>query len=201
MAKITQTITQFPPAPNSATDSAQTFNSKANAFVGHQSGTYVGEVNAWATQANAVRNEINGIASNIPAGSINDATKTGTSTWSSNKINALTFIDSGNGYVKYPDGTMMQWGIITGSATGNRDNIFGTTAGKTYYADKDTTYPIIFVGVPPVVTVTPMANGYVDRFVGTTSATLYIVGQANFGVTMWYKTVPKVSWIAIGRWK
>ena len=56
---ITQQITQFPEAPNSATDTPQEFNSKADAFVGHQAGTYVGEVNTWAGQANATKDEIN----------------------------------------------------------------------------------------------------------------------------------------------
>ena len=88
MAKINQTITQFPTAPNSATDSAPVFNTKANAFVGHQSGVYVGEVNTWATEANALRDEVNGIVATIPVGSINDYLIGTDKVWSSTKVNA-----------------------------------------------------------------------------------------------------------------
>jgi len=89
MAKITQTITIFPPAPDSSTDSASVFNTKANNFVAHQSSTYVGEVNTWATEANLLRDEINGIVATIPNGTINDAITTATDTWSSQKIASL----------------------------------------------------------------------------------------------------------------
>jgi len=85
---ITQTITNFPAAPDSATDTPSVFNTKANAFVGHQSGVYVGEVNTWATQANAVRDDINSIVATLPAGVIDDTTPSSTNTYSSTKIDA-----------------------------------------------------------------------------------------------------------------
>ena len=53
ITNITQVISTFPPAPDSQTDTPTEFNAKADAFVGHQSGTYVPEVNTWKDQANA----------------------------------------------------------------------------------------------------------------------------------------------------
>ena len=67
---IIQNITQFPPAPDSGTDSPQEFNYKANNFVAHQSGTYVGEVNQWATEANGLSSELNLIADAAEASAI-----------------------------------------------------------------------------------------------------------------------------------
>jgi len=61
MADITQTISNFPTAPDSSSDTPKEFNSKADAFVNHQAGTYVNEVNTWATQANGLRAEVNTI--------------------------------------------------------------------------------------------------------------------------------------------
>ncbi len=64
---IEQTISNFPDAPNSATDTPQAFNIKANNFVSHQANVYVGEVNNWATQANSVQSDINTKASQVAA--------------------------------------------------------------------------------------------------------------------------------------
>jgi len=62
--KITTTITQFPTAPDSKTDSEAEFNAKADAFVAHQAGAYTPEVNAWATEANALVVGVNHDATN-----------------------------------------------------------------------------------------------------------------------------------------
>ena len=83
---INQVISNFPPAPDSATDSPQDFNNKANAFVLHQSSTYVTEVNQWATEANQLKNDISSIVATIPDGAIQDGTISSTSAWSSQKI-------------------------------------------------------------------------------------------------------------------
>jgi len=93
MADITTIITTFPPAPDSGSDTPTEFNSKADAFVNHQSGVYVGEVNQWATEANSlkadmntIKTDIDGIVASIPDGTINDAVITTTSVWSSKKV-------------------------------------------------------------------------------------------------------------------
>ena len=64
---IEQIISNFPDAPNSATDTPQNFNIKANNFVSHQANVYVDEVNSWATQANSVQSDINTNASQVAA--------------------------------------------------------------------------------------------------------------------------------------
>lgn len=56
---VTQTISNFPDAPNSSTDTPQEFNTKADAFVNHQSGIYTPEVNTWADQVNTTATEVN----------------------------------------------------------------------------------------------------------------------------------------------
>lgn len=104
---INQTISQFPAAPDSATDTPQEFNVKANAFVNHQSATYVGEVNQWATEANAVQADINtkkteieNIVATIPDGQINDNTPSTVNTYSSQKIeNTFGKLGAGQNWV------------------------------------------------------------------------------------------------------
>jgi len=59
VAKINKVLTQFPPAPDSATDNQADFNTKADAFVRHQADSYVGDVNTWATEANALSIYVN----------------------------------------------------------------------------------------------------------------------------------------------
>ena len=56
---ITTVISQFPPAPDSGTDTPEEFNGKANAFVDHQSDVYVDEVNNWANEANNLAGKMN----------------------------------------------------------------------------------------------------------------------------------------------
>ena len=89
---ITQTITNFPTAPDSSSDTPTEFNTKADAFVNHQSANYVGEVNNWASQANALGNdmdtiktEIDNIVASIPAGTIDDTKATPTNVYSAKK--------------------------------------------------------------------------------------------------------------------
>ncbi len=92
MADITQIITAFPDAPDSSTDTPSVFNTKANAFVDHQSGTYVGEVNTWATEANGlkvdmnqIKTDVDNIVATIPAGQINDSAISPTNVFSNQR--------------------------------------------------------------------------------------------------------------------
>jgi len=120
MAKINQTITQFPTAPDSATDSAPIFNTKANAFVGHQSGVYVGEVNTWATEANALRDDVNNIVATIPSGTIDDTNLGNDKVFSNQHLVDTNYgIESGAGWTKFPDGTMICTGKDTTPTSGN----------------------------------------------------------------------------------
>jgi len=86
---ITQTISAFPSAPNSATDTPSVFNTKANAFVNHQEATYVGEVNTLATQMNTTAGELDVAVATLPDGVINDTSPSATNTYSSDKIEAM----------------------------------------------------------------------------------------------------------------
>jgi len=115
MKKITTTITQFPTAPNSTSDTDAEFNSKADAFVAHQATSYTPEVNAWATEANALATEINNIVGTIPTGTINDNTVATDKVWSSKKVEGelgkKASVEHGTWHIgtwtKYSDGSVV----------------------------------------------------------------------------------------------
>ena len=71
--QIDETITDFPHAPNSATDNETQFNLKSDAWVGHM-GVFTPEANQWATEANALSLELNGKATQVET----DATQVAT---------------------------------------------------------------------------------------------------------------------------
>jgi len=89
MAHINQNISNFPTPPDSSTDTPQQFNAKANAFVAHQANVYTGEVNTWATEANALRDDINSIVGTIPTGTIDDTAPSLTKVFSSQKTRSF----------------------------------------------------------------------------------------------------------------
>ena len=135
MAKITQTITNFPTPPDSSNDTPTEFNTKADAFVNHQGSVYTTEVNTWATQANGLKDDMNVIKTDIdntvatiPAGSINDGQISNKKVWSSAKTNNVlnqkqnidpkfgieSFSEPAGahgilGWTKFPDGTAMYY--------------------------------------------------------------------------------------------
>jgi len=158
MAEISQTISAFPSPPDSATDTPQQFNTKANAFVAHQANIYTGEVNTWATQANALRTDINSIVATIPSGQIDDATPSSTNTYSSQKQEA-TFAKKSDpsqctAWGFFEDGAMItSYNIdsITKIATGVYDINF--KAG----ALNNTNYAIFFNGSAIVINGAMMA--------------------------------------------
>ena len=212
MAEITQIITQFPPAPDSATDTPQEFNTKANAFVNHQSDSYVGEVNTWATQANAVRDDVNNIVASIPDGLIDDTTPSLVNTYSSQKIEddfikksevdnvnygIVQVPNNGNGEgIKLPDGTMILNGRTTSSSgwggTGKVINLpasfintsFSLTANCQNVASSST------------------AGSYVvePRNTAVNQIALKVLTHADTAITDIGTTIT-VTWQVIGRWK
>jgi len=199
MAKINQIITQFPPAPNSATDTPQEFNVKANAFVDHQSGTYVGEVNNWATEANAVRDDINTIVATLPAGAIDDTVAGTTKTYSSQKIESIigNIIESGTDYMKFDNGVLMQWGIKPPT------NINVTTASSSVGFRNATAvtiaFPVPFIDNSAVVTV------QTDNVAGGVPS-VHDINATYF--KMYFTSIVSLTslqcqgrWQAIGRWK
>jgi len=128
---ITKIIRPLPDAPDSVNDSAQDFNTKANAYVDAQKNKFQPDVNAWAVEANQlkvdmnkIKTDVDGIVATIPAGTLNDAIATGSNAWSAlntkNKIDVKQDKDSSgrwgissggdatNGYwTKFPDGTLV----------------------------------------------------------------------------------------------
>jgi len=128
---ITKIIRPLPDAPDSVNDSAQDFNTKANAYVDAQKNKFQPDVNAWAVEANQlkvdmnqIKTDVDGIVSTIPAGTLNDSIATGSNAWSAlntkNKIDAKQGLDSsgnwgitsgGSGaagfWTKFPDGTLV----------------------------------------------------------------------------------------------
>lgn len=118
------------------------------------------------------------------------------SSWSTSKFNDSAFA-SGTGYVRHPDGTMMQWGIVTRNVT--------YTAWANIYESSPITlgdFPIPFVGEVPIVQITLNNSGSACLGVGGCSPTL-----TGIGYTRTYRpndpgtASVTVAWIAIGRWK
>jgi len=94
---ITKIIRPLPDAPDSVNDSAPAFNTKANAYVSAQKNQFQPDVNAWATEANALEGDMTalkdlceGAVATIPAGTINDAGTALDMVWSSSKVDGLT---------------------------------------------------------------------------------------------------------------
>ncbi len=201
--EIVQVISPFPPAPNSATDSAPTFNVKANDFVKHQADVYTGEVNQWATEANALKTEINSIVATIPNGQIDDATPSATNTYSSNKIEAdykiINGTASGCEFVKYPDGTMIASGTTVGAGTGTtKQNVFGSSSGSTELKEADHVTGVTFISNPKVI-LSLNTPDQLNAYVSYITTTQFKVSQHTKSGTIFADT--KINFIAIGRWK
>ena len=194
--EITQTISAFPAAPNSATDTAQQFNVKANAFVAHQANIYTQEVNNWATQANAVRDDVNNIVSTIPDGHIDDITPSAINTYSSNKIESITNILSGaNGdgsWSKFPDGLMICYGEIASQVSSTAiGGLFISPSGGSQ------AFPQDFIAIPSLTYSTIEGNAWATTNGGlttTTTGNLRVISFSDTGTS-------KITWQAIGRWK
>lgn len=99
--------------------------------------------------------------------------------------------EEGTGYIKFPDGTLIQWGRGTFPASG---------AGGSGYAE--ITFPIAFVGTPNITATAVYANSVIvfdvsaQPLSGGKSANLY--ARTNTGNPV---TGASAFWTAIGRWK
>ena len=103
--------------------------------------------------------------------------------------------DSANGYCKFPDGTLIQWGSTTTSASGMTQ----IASSGIYYGQASIAFPIEFVGEPIVVGSTKYATGHQvpAGFAGsTTGADVYYY---DFYQRSGSPLV--IRWVAIGRWK
>lgn len=77
MATISQTITAIPEAGHRGVDARDTFVTKQEAFQDALQGTTVSQLNNFATQANAVRNEVNGFQSSAATSATNASNSAG----------------------------------------------------------------------------------------------------------------------------
>jgi len=123
-----------------------------------------------------------------------------------NSLNSVggTIIESGgddtNGrYIKYGDGTMVQWGRVTIAASATHNGNIGTYGFSMYYGDKTggVTLPVNFISTNYYVTATA-ENSYsmiTARF-GSPS-----VSNFNLGIMTYSQPEQTVTWQAIGRWK
>ena len=109
----------------------------------------------------------------------------------------MTTNDSGTGYCKMPDGTMICWGqiVITGKAGTARGN------GGLYTAEFSgtlATFAKPFISRPNV-TMSANRNGYSIVCCAEWNATA--ITYAEIGRPTSGDVVPALSYIAIGRWK
>jgi hypothetical protein len=127
-----------------------------------------------------------------------------------NKSSTPVFADIGAGiiesgsnangsYIKYSDGTMVQWGAVTTTTGSAASNLYGTTSGGTYYAAAGRTFPTPFISQPLISSalISPAAVGYTSNIGSLTASTFSgIVGSGpdnNATVVFTY--------VAIGRWR
>lgn len=110
-------------------------------------------------------------------------------------------IASGNNvngsYIKFADGTMIEWGNITQTTSSSSSNQFGTTSGTSYSVSNLITYPVAFVSTPTVV------GSVSDPSFGSAWVTLLGVTPSNFISQLWSALNGlgrTVGWTAIGRW-
>ena len=103
--------------------------------------------------------------------------------------------DSANGYCKFPDGTLIQWGDTYTSASGMTQ----IESSGIYFGQANIAFPIEFVGEPIVVGSTKCSTGHQvpAGFAGsTTGAYVYYY---DFYQRSGSPLV--IRWVAIGRWK
>lgn len=101
--------------------------------------------------------------------------------------------EEGENYIKYPDGTLICWGIY------NIASVASTAIGNLYMASlhPDITFPVPFISRPCVSA--SNHGGYAiicELDVTETGITLFSVGRPNSG-----RIYPNIGWTAIGRWK
>ena len=102
--------------------------------------------------------------------------------------------DSGAGYCRMPDGTLIQWGRKTGISFNNEANV-----------EVSVTMPYAFIDTNYDVIITPTTTGVLNylfrlgAFPSTTDTFLFdLVSGDGSPITI---TGRSVSWLAVGRWK
>lgn len=96
--------------------------------------------------------------------------------------------NSGAGYCKMPDGTLIQWGSVVGQFTNGA-------------CSQSIAFPIEFASVPSVTaSISSSSTQYATANAITTSPTNCIVYMIMYGATT-YTGNGNIMWTAIGRWK
>lgn len=110
------------------------------------------------------------------------------------KFNYGGLNDSGAGYCRMPDGTLIQWGRAQGIAFNNVSNV-----------EVEVSLPIDFIDTNYDVCVTPTTTGVINyifrvgAFPSTINSFLFdLVSGDGAPITIANRSV---SWLAIGRWK
>lgn len=115
-----------------------------------------------------------------------------------NDLQNISSATSGQGYCKFPDGTLIQWGSIDVPS----QSIAGHSTGSWYYYEitPDYSFPIPFTTLPSVIF--SKAGGKLCSIGWSSWSTSKITevdvlssssSYTDFGVT--------IHWIAIGKWK
>ena len=103
--------------------------------------------------------------------------------------------DSGSGYCKMPDGTLMCWGTFSG------EGYAATQVGSLYVVELSLsiTFPVAF-SAKPAVMFSPSGDPYSIPAEGVEYST---TGITKLGVVRPTRgnIFPNFSWFAIGRWK
>jgi hypothetical protein len=107
---------------------------------------------------------------------------------------AETVPESGSGYTKNPDGTLIQWGIVSGLSFSNENIISGTANLPISFAN--TNYMVIASAITTGVNqylfrcgAYPRTVGSFDWVLGSGDSSSITIGSRGF------------QWVAIGRWK
>lgn len=165
---IQQVISNFPPAPNSATDTPIDFNAKADAFVNHQSGVYTPEVNTWADQANTTASEVNTNATSAEASATEATTQADRAEANAGTTFPNPVFPQEEGYIltaREDEGNTWEENITIGDVGSAVDNIF--TGVNSFEGQTDFDGMVNFNNVPRFNTY-PRTDGISTLDGGTT---------------------------------
>lgn len=134
----------------------------------------------------------------IPAG-VQPISRGGTN--ATNGANALANlgVEEGNGYIKFPNGTLIQWGVETLDVANALTQI--ATSGV-YQGTASLSFPIAFVNTSYYLSgIVKYSTGYeVPCGFGPTSSTDATIRIYDFYARPASSVAYKLFWFAIGRW-
>ena len=128
-----------------------------------------------------------------------------------NSVNANSFylgnapiIESGGtnlttGYwVKYADGTLIEWGDSLIPYTGQQSNLYGTSSGATAYGISTVAYPYQSYVTTPSVFSNPSTGGPMTTRAISVTRTAFTVTWSDVSTSV---GAHGANWLSIGRWK